>query len=153
MSKTVSRSRRKKRKSNRRGEALGIIVLLLGFVLLLSLISYNPTDPPAFDTAAEDPRNWMGRLGALLAYGMVGKLGRIPPLLTIIVILLWGWRLLRNSVSRTLIATSLKILGIQVLLSILLAFPHFLLNESISYDLAGEWGGQIAGFLVTNVGI
>jgi len=153
MSKTVSRSRRKKRKSNRRGEALGIVVLLLGLVLLLSLISYSPTDPPAIDTAAEYPRNWMGRLGALLAYGMVGKLGRIPPLLTILVILLWGWRLLRNSVNRTLIATSLKILGIQVLLSILLAFPHFLLGGTISYDLAGEWGGQIAGFLVTNVGI
>lgn len=153
MSRNVSRGRRKKRKSSRRGEVLGIVVLLLGFVLLLSLISYSPTDPPAFDSAAEDPRNWMGRLGALLAYGMVGKLGRIPPLLTIFVILLWGWRLLRNSVNRALIATSLKILGIQVLLSILVAFPHFLLGETISYDLAGEWGGQIAGFLVTNVGI
>ncbi|MFC1629179.1 DNA translocase FtsK 4TM domain-containing protein [Gemmatimonadota bacterium] len=153
MSKTVSRSRRKKRASNRRSEALGIIVLLLGFVLLLSLISYSQTDPPAINTAADNPGNWMGRLGALLAYGMVGKLGRIPPLLTILVILLWGWRLLRSSVNRALIATSLKILGIQILLSILLAFPHFLLGGTISYDLAGEWGGLIAGFLVTNVGI
>jgi S-DNA-T family DNA segregation ATPase FtsK/SpoIIIE len=95
----------------------------------------------------------MGQVGALLAYGMVGKLGRIPPILTIFVILLWGWRLLRNAVDRSLLMTSMKILGIQLLLSILLAFPHFLISAEISYDLAGEWGGRVAGFLVTKVGI
>ena len=35
--------------------------------------------------------NWMGLLGARVAYGMVQELGRIPPLLTILVIFLWGW--------------------------------------------------------------
>lgn len=149
----TTRGRGKKKQGSRANETVGIILLLLGLVLLLSLLSYNPTDPPAFDSAAEVPRNWMGRLGALLAYGMVGKLGRIPPILTIVVILLWGWRLLRNSVDRSLVTTSLKIFGIQALLSIVLAFPHFLINETISYDLAGEWGGMVAGFLVTNVGI
>ncbi len=149
----TARGRGRKRKASRRSEALGIVVLLLGFVLLLSLISYSPTDPPAFDSATARPRNLMGQVGALLAYGMVGKLGRIPPLLTIFVILMWGWRFLRSTVNRSLLTTSLKILAVQLLLSILLAFPHFLISTEISYNLAGEWGGQAAGFLVTKVGI
>ncbi|MFC1540343.1 DNA translocase FtsK 4TM domain-containing protein, partial [Gemmatimonadota bacterium] len=78
-SRNTARGRGRKRKASRRSEALGIVVLLLGFVLLLSLISYSPTDPPAFDSATARPRNLMGQVGALLAYGMVGKLGRIPP--------------------------------------------------------------------------
>lgn len=151
MSRTVSRRRRSKRSTQRRQEVLGIIVLLFALVLLLSLVSYSPTDPPAYDTAV-DVRNWMGRLGAGLAHGIVWGLGRIPPLLTIVVIFLWGWRLLRHSVDRRLITLSVKILGIQLLLSILLAFPHFLLGEGVSYDLAGELGGSLTGFLVSYTG-
>lgn len=153
MSRTVRRRYRSRKSGERRQEALGIVILLVALVLLLSLLSYSPTDPPAaFDSAIDAPKNLMGRLGALLAYGMVRDLGRFPPLLTIAIIFLWGWRLLRHSVDRGLVALSVKILGIQVLLSILLAFPHFLVDEGISYDLAGRIGGSMAGFLRDYIG-
>ena len=84
------RARRTKRSRGRTREVVGIVVLVVGLILLLSLLSFRPTDYPAFDSAAGSPRNWMGRLGALLSWGMVSKLGRIPPFLTIGVILLWG---------------------------------------------------------------
>ena len=153
MSRKTTRKRRLRRKTRRRQEIVGVIVLLTGIALLLSLVSYSPTDPPAFDSSGGDPRNWIGLVGANLAHIMVQKLGRLPPLLTISLVLLWGWKLLRDSVDRGLIVLSLKVIGIHVLLSILLAFPHFLIRESISYDLAGEWGGWIAGSLVSYVGV
>ena len=134
-------------------EALGIVILLVALFLLLSLLSYSPTDPStAFDSAVDAPKNWMGKVGALLAFGMVRELGRFPPLLTIAIIFIWGWRLLRHSVDRSLITLSVKILGIQVLLSILLAFPHYLINQNISYDSAGRIGGSLAGLLFDYTG-
>lgn len=150
--KTTGR-RRLKRKSSRRREVLGVVILLAGVSLFLSLISYSPTDRLAFDSATDITQNWMGTIGAWIAHWMVLKLGRIPPLLTIILINLWGWRLLRNSVDRKLVTLTVKILCIQILLSIVLAFPHFLIDQGISYDLAGEWGGWMAGILVTYLGI
>ncbi len=152
MSRTVKRRRRPKKSGDRRLEALGIVILLVALVLLLSLLSYSPTDPPAFDSAVDAPKNWMGIVGALLAFGMVQELGRFPPLLTIAVIFVWGWRLLRHSVDRSLITLSVKILGIQVLLSILLAFPHYLISQNISYDLAGRMGGSLAGIMFDYTG-
>lgn len=153
MSKTIRRRRRPKKSGDRRLEALGIVILLVGLVLLLSLLSYSPTDPTtAFDSAVDDPKNWIGSVGALLAFGMVRELGRFPPLLTIAIIFIWGWRLLRHSVDRSLITLSVKILGIQFLLSILLAFPHYLINPNISYDPAGRMGGSLAGIMFDYTG-
>lgn len=149
-----ARKRSRRKTDHRRQEALGVVVLMAGLFLLLSLLSYSPTDPPAaFDSARGGPSNWMGLLGARVAYGMVEQLGRIPPLLLIFLFFLWGWRLLRHQVDRDLVYLSLKVLGIQVLLSVLLAFPHFLVSSSISYDAAGQIGGGLAGILVTYTGV
>ena len=153
MARTGRRSRRSRRGGDRRQEALGVVVLLIALFLLLSLISYSPNDPPAYDSTGGPPGNWMGLLGARVAYGMVQELGRIPPLLTILVIFLWGWNLLRQTVSRRLVAVSLKIVAAQALLSIVLAFPHFMISREISYDLAGAVGGRFAGLLVTYTGL
>ena len=150
----TARKRSRKGSEGRRQEAMGVVVLLIGIFLLLSLLSYSPTDPPAaFDSARGGPSNWMGLLGARVAYGMVEQLGRVPPLLLIFLFFLWGWRLLRHHVDRDLVYLSLKVLGIQLLISVFLAFPHFLVNPSISYDAAGQIGGGLAGFLVTYTGV
>ncbi|MFO7769381.1 MAG: DNA translocase FtsK 4TM domain-containing protein, partial [bacterium] len=150
----TARKRSRRGSDPRRQEALGVVVLLVGIFLLLSLVSYSPTDPPAaFDSAGGEPSNWMGLLGARVAYGMVEQLGRIPPLLLIFLFFLWGWKLLRNQVERDLVYLSLKVLGIELLLSVFLAFPHFLLNASFSYDAAGQIGGGLAGVLVRYTGV
>ncbi len=150
---TKRRSRRTRRSGGHTREIVGVVVLVAGLILLLSLLSYRLTDYPAFDSAAGAPRNWMGRLGALLAWGMVTKMGRLPPFLTIGLILLWGWRILRRTADRRLVILSVQVLLVQVLLAVLLAFPHHLFNPDLSTNLAGEWGGWIAGVLTDYTGV
>jgi len=161
MADRMKRSRTGKRRTTGRGsgrsdhrlEALGVVVLFVAVFLLLSLLSYSPTDPPAFDSAGGPPQNLMGPVGAWVAHTLVHLLGRLPPLLTILVLFLWGWRLLRQTVDRGLLLTTLRILGLQFFLSVLLAFPHFLVNQEISYDVAGTVGGSVAGLLVGSTGV
>jgi S-DNA-T family DNA segregation ATPase FtsK/SpoIIIE len=152
MKRGVRRKRRTPDAPGFRSEALGVLVLFVALFLLLALLSYSPTDPPAFDSAGGPPQNWMGPVGARTAYAVVHLFGRLPPLLTIMVLFLWGWRLLRQTVDRGVMVASVRLLGIQFFLSVLLAFPHYL-NSDISYDLAGTIAGSTAGLLVTHTGL
>jgi DNA segregation ATPase FtsK/SpoIIIE, S-DNA-T family len=148
MSKSGRRKRKHSVQQGRAPEALGVLLLLVGVFWLLSLLSYSP-----YVVEGEPYTNWMGILGARVAGATVLYLGRIPPFLTVLVVLLWGWRLLRHSVDRALLRRSLKILGVQWLLSVLLAFPYFVMRVSSSYDMAGVLGGAMAEGLVTYTGV
>jgi DNA segregation ATPase FtsK/SpoIIIE, S-DNA-T family len=76
------------------GEAVGILLLLVGVLCALSLASYNPRDPNLFSVTtgeAASPLNWIGRFGADLSaalYAILGFAAWAVPL----ALLLWGWR-------------------------------------------------------------
>lgn len=78
-------------------EALGILLLLGGFLSALSLASHDPRDPSLFSQSAGEaaspvsPSNWIGGFGASLSAALYALLGLaawgVPALL-----ILWGWR-------------------------------------------------------------
>jgi len=78
-------------------EAIGVVLLLLGVLIALSLVSHDPADPSLFSHSTGEaaaplaPANWIGGVGASLSaalYAAVGFAAWAIPLL----LLYWGWR-------------------------------------------------------------
>jgi S-DNA-T family DNA segregation ATPase FtsK/SpoIIIE len=78
-------------------EAVGVLLLLVGVLLALSLVSHDPSDPSLFSHSTGEaavpavPANWIGGFGASLSAALYAALGfaswAVPLLL-----LYWGWR-------------------------------------------------------------
>ena len=66
-----------RRESGRHHEVLGVLLLAGGLLILLSLISFVPTDTGLFGIRTSDQRihNWIGRAGATLGAGLFGLFG------------------------------------------------------------------------------
>ena len=94
--------------SPRLSEAGGILLLILGLVIWLSLLSYHPEDP-SWNTASGGarPRNLIGPAGSYGADLCLQAFGVIAFLLPVFVVLL-AWRWVR---SRTLEAPLARMLG------------------------------------------
>jgi len=78
---------------SRLAEAIGLLCLLVGLALLLSLVSYFPDDP-SWNTAAGavHARNLIGRSGAYtadLVFQLLGLLAFSIP--AIVVWIAWSW--------------------------------------------------------------
>lgn len=63
------------KKGGRAPELKGIILIFLALGLFLSLISYNAEDPSWVSTAGQKTQNYLGKVGASLAEGMLQLLG------------------------------------------------------------------------------
>ncbi len=66
-----------RREPGRHHEVLGVLLLAGGLLILLSLISFVPTDTGLFGIRVPDQRihNWIGRVGATIAAGLFGLFG------------------------------------------------------------------------------
>src|SRR5579872_307249 len=74
-------------------EGVGAALVLLSFIVVVALLTYNPTDP-SFNTAAEaSTHNFLGHDGAILADLLVQSLG-LAAFLIPAVLLGWAFRLL-----------------------------------------------------------
>ncbi|HVH78013.1 MAG TPA: DNA translocase FtsK 4TM domain-containing protein, partial [Stellaceae bacterium] len=74
-------------------EGLGFALVVVCFLLVLSLLTYNPADP-SLDTAVDGtPANFLGRDGAFVADLLVQGLGLAAFILPLVV-LGWAFRLL-----------------------------------------------------------
>ena len=58
-------------------ELLALVLLVLDVLLVLSLVSYSPTDPQTLAALGKVPvvSNWAGKVGALIAAWLMGGLG------------------------------------------------------------------------------
>ncbi|HVN81356.1 MAG TPA: DNA translocase FtsK [Terriglobia bacterium] len=84
---------------SRLNEAIGVVLLMLSLLLLLSLVSYHPTDP-SWNVSrnihnGEMPHNFIGKFGATLADLMLQFLG-YPAFLLPLFFTVFGWRWLRS---------------------------------------------------------
>src|ERR1700744_5997265 len=99
-------------RNRRLNELVGLLVLASAILLLLSLVSYRPTDP-SFDTVGAGPvRNWIGPFGSHLsdlALQVEGVSAYILPLL----IGALGWTWMR---SRSVGSPGARLLGVAMCL-------------------------------------
>ncbi len=83
-------------KEKRISEIEGIILFALTIFILLSLISYEPTDIAYYQQPPNIPAvNWMGKAGAYLAFGLNFVMG-YGAYLILLVTLVWGIRRFRG---------------------------------------------------------
>jgi S-DNA-T family DNA segregation ATPase FtsK/SpoIIIE len=133
-------------RSRQLAEFLGLCSFALALMVLISLATYNPTDPaPFFKAGATSPaRNFIGPIGAFLAELLVPQLFGIAALLLPLVLGVTGWKLFW---CKPIDAPYTKACGVAVLLLSLCAF--FALSFG-SLTLEGEKvraGGAVGALL------
>ena len=75
---------------------LGICLLAIGGVLLLTLISSDPSDPSRLVHVDRAPVNWFGMPGALVSAELRTWIGMPAALVATLAVLAWGWRMVRS---------------------------------------------------------
>ena len=83
------------RSSHKSAEFLGLTAFAVALMLLISLATYNPSDPaPFFRSGMTGPaRNFIGPIGAFLAELLIPQLFGMAALLLPIILAVTGWKL------------------------------------------------------------
>src|ERR1700693_3260221 len=78
------------------GEALGVLLILVGLLTVLSLLSHDPRDPNLFSITvggeAASPNNWIGGVRDALTVARCPLVG-FAAWGVAVLLLLWGWRM------------------------------------------------------------
>ena len=132
---------KKDKGTSRSREIFGLCVILLGLFLLLGLASFSGYDSHQWSQSY--PRaNWVGPVGDVLSNFMVSLLGYLS-FLSALVLLTWGWFLVRHKPLSKLLWNTLLAFGFaSLLLSVvgLLHVPYY----TGEFAGGGQWGGFLA---------
>ncbi len=117
-------------------------------LLLISLATYNPSDPaPFFKTGASGPaRNFIGPAGAFIAELLIPQLFGLAAMLLPVVLALWGWRLFW---CRRIEAPYTKAAGLGLLLLSVTGFLTLSLG-TVNFEGDTVRAGGAAGVLVSD---
>ncbi|MEE9167457.1 MAG: DNA translocase FtsK [Candidatus Neomarinimicrobiota bacterium] len=137
----------------RRTEIVGILLIVLSLFVLLSLISYDPSEEPTVSPQVAIS-NKTGIVGVYVAHALVkmtiGYVSFVFPLLGLI----WGWWLISRNSLKELTRVTLHIFGLAFITSVALGLPA--VSEGMtgisSYRYAGLVGGVVAKFMHDFVG-
>jgi len=129
-------------KERLRHEVMGILLVALGIFVLLSLVSYDPSDPSFFSYASPKVReihNWMGTVGAYLSCLLFQGFGfssfLIPFVLGVFAfsfILRWEWKY-----------PSVKLVGWLVILLVTSALSSLWFGPQRQDPMVGGFVGEI----------
>lgn len=151
-----SRAKRKPRtpKEDATDFLIGLSLLLLSGFITISLVSFNAR------ATIENPMNWGGMLGYLVAhffYSWVGVMAYLLPFL----LLLWGFNRLLRRPAKKLVLNTLTLLGFAFFIAVTLGFFHnvhlFPLRNTSgriveSMSLSGKVGTYVFNYAVALVG-
>lgn len=130
-------------------EIIGLALAALGFIALLSLISYHSDDPSwRVETGRSTVHNWIGPVGANLSAWLYEAFGLIALLVPFALFVLAWWRIREARLMRV---SGIKILGLVMVigsLAGLMSVVDALRPELLSFHL----GGLLGHFLVQGKG-
>jgi S-DNA-T family DNA segregation ATPase FtsK/SpoIIIE len=128
-------------------EIAGYLLGLIGFLVLLAVVTYHPLDPSLFAAGSDVVHNLLSHGGAAVAGVLVGLLG-IPALAVPILMIAVGWHWLRG---RELEAAGIQggswavaVVGGSGLLTLLVGRTPYLGGEL-------EWGGEVGRLVVAGL--
>jgi DNA segregation ATPase FtsK/SpoIIIE, S-DNA-T family len=140
-------------RSTRGTELLGLSAFALALMLLISLATFDPSDPSPFFKAGEGEaaRNFIGPFGAFLAELLVPQLFGVAALLLPLMLGLTGWKLFW---CRPIEAPWTKAFGLLLLLLSLTAFLALTFG-TVSFEgepvrAGGAVGELLAGLLIAD---
>jgi S-DNA-T family DNA segregation ATPase FtsK/SpoIIIE len=144
---------KKSPKQYRRGqEIFGVAVIIAGLFILVSLVSFSGQD--SHQWSQDWPRsNWGGPLGDMAAYGLAKLAGYASFVLSLLV-LVWGWFLLRHkSYGRLLWNTLLLVCFFSIVLAISARLGVLYYTGDLgTASGGGVWGNLLSGFLAGTFG-
>ena len=73
----------------------GLLLALLGLVIFLACLTYNPQDPSLNNAGQDLSRNLLGVPGAIISDVLIQTLG-LAAFLVPLALLAWGWRVVRT---------------------------------------------------------
>lgn len=130
-------------------EIIGLGLAALGFIALLSLISYHSDDPSwRVETGRSAVHNWIGPVGANLSAWLYEAFGLIALLVPFVLFVLAWWRIRE---ARLIRVSGIRILGLMMVvgsLAGLMSVVDSLRPELLSFHL----GGLLGHFLVQSRG-
>jgi S-DNA-T family DNA segregation ATPase FtsK/SpoIIIE len=136
-------------RSTRRAEVTGFVAFAFGFMLLISLATFNPKDPAPFFKAGESgpARNFTGPAGAFLAELLIPQLFGVGALLLPLVLALVGWKLFW---CRPIEAPYTKLIGLGAMLVSLTSLLTLTFG-TVSFDGESVRAGGAVGELMSAV--
>ena len=135
-------------------EIFGILLMMLGLLILISLISFDPNEEPV-GLQMNSVKNAMGVAGVYISSLLITVLLGYPAIVVPFLIFAWGWNRFRGSDTEKLKRISVYTLSIALYLATVLAMPDFLSprGATIGFTLSGVFGGFLATQLTHVVGV
>tara|TARA_B100000315_G_scaffold13305_1_gene12530 strand:- start:5372 stop:7777 length:2406 start_codon:yes stop_codon:yes gene_type:complete len=132
------------KRKDKKIEITGILILSLSFLVLLSLIFYNPAEEPSISPHVAI-KNSMGIAGIYVAHWLIkygiGYISFIFPVLGFV----WGWAIFSRKSLKPIIKLSLYSLGFSLIASMSLGLSA-VISENGGYLYSGLTGGLLAKF-------
>ena len=133
-------------------QVTGILVMTFGLLLFLSVVSYSPHDPILFgegwgSTGLVDDnpaRNWIGTIGATMAFAVLWLIGGAAYILPLLVILLGARAMLGDEIrvkARDVAGFLMAIFSLSALMQLRLSSVPTLTNAVVAPGMAGGFGG------------
>lgn len=127
----------------------GFATLLLAFVILLIMSSYDAKDPSFRSTTSDNINNLLGSFGSNIADPLHLSLG-ISYLVIILILLIWSWRLIFN-VNKDIILSRIFFIPIPIATTSVFLSTYPPSDEwGFSYGMGGIFGDTILIFILEN---
>ena len=124
-------------------QVCGVLLFALALLMVVSLVSHSPQDPPNSSRAPEEAENWAGWIGSHVSYYLLFAVGHGAYVLTAIV-LLWGWNRFREQPALPLVSRSLSLLAL-VTVYCAASCVHSRGETHLSFLMGGWLGVTLAG--------
>jgi DNA segregation ATPase FtsK/SpoIIIE, S-DNA-T family len=172
MRQKIKKNKRTKESKSQRGlspkqkrTVAAIAIIVIGTLLLLSIVSYTPADEtitdvslfdlwkvfggdPEIQAKADVAQNWLGLVGAIISQFVINSALGYSVIVIPLLIIVWGWYVLRNKETRRLI-----VLTNYTLIFIILSATMFGLVRLMSEEpmLIMNWSGLIGDYLARSM--
>jgi S-DNA-T family DNA segregation ATPase FtsK/SpoIIIE len=135
-------------------EIFGILLMMLGVLILISLLSYHSNEQP-LGLNMQPVNNALGVAGVYVSYLLITVLLGYPAIAVPFLIVAWGWNRFRGIDSDRLARITVYTLGSALYVATILAMPDFLTSNraQVGFTMSGLVGGFIATQLTHVVGV
>jgi len=137
--------------SERRQEITGLLLILLGILVFLSLASFNPMEEPTIPRNVVI-QNWMGIVGIFISHYLIKFTIGVASFICPILLVLWGWWLFSGREKHNLVRFSIYVFILSLIVSVTLALPAIQQSISSDFRYSGLVGGSLAKLMCDFLG-
>lgn len=152
-----------KKSNTQRKQIISFLIIVLGFMTLLSMVSYSPADeangdvrfsdlhklitnPSFFEEKSQRTANWLGLFGAIVSNFLINSTVGLFAFSVPVLLLMWGWILLRKGDIRRLVYFTNYAIALALIGS---AFFGLLRKTRLAEVISSEWHGGMGMFFAT----